>query len=65
LASRTFIALSERIASFVFGGTTLLRTRWKPLVDDPARGVFWGPPDESGQYRRWSRAWFEWRSDRA
>ena len=30
-------------------------------VDDPARGVFWGPPDEGGNQQRWSRAWFEWR----
>ena len=31
--------------------------------DDPAAGVFWGPPLESGVPRRWSRAWFEWRDD--
>jgi hypothetical protein len=31
-------------------------------LDDPERGIFWGPPDESGQYRRWSRVWFDWRS---
>jgi hypothetical protein len=30
-------------------------------LDDPARGVFWGPPGMSGQHIRWSRAWFEWR----
>jgi hypothetical protein len=30
-------------------------------VDDPGNGVFWGPSDASGNYRRWSRAWFEWR----
>ena len=30
-------------------------------VDDPVRGVFWGPPDEGGNQQRWSRAWFEWR----
>jgi hypothetical protein len=30
-------------------------------VDDSDNGVFWGPPDASGNYRRWSRAWFEWR----
>ena len=30
-------------------------------VDDPARGVFWGPPDEGGNQQRWSRAWSKWR----
>jgi hypothetical protein len=30
--------------------------------DDPDRGVFWGPPPESGGTpQRWSRAWFDWR----
>jgi hypothetical protein len=32
-------------------------------VDDPGRGVFWGPP-EGGVPRRWSRAWFDWRAER-
>jgi hypothetical protein len=31
-------------------------------VDDPTRGVFWGPPDETGKPRRWSRPWYPWRS---
>lgn len=30
--------------------------------DDPANGVFWGPPDpESGRQLVWSRPWYEWR----
>jgi hypothetical protein len=37
------------------------RLRHGVCVDDPARGVFWGPPDMRGNQRRWSRAWFEWR----
>jgi hypothetical protein len=33
-------------------------------VDDPGRGVFWGPPSGStGVPIRWSRVWFEWRSE--
>jgi hypothetical protein len=28
--------------------------------DDPARGIYWGPPDEFG-VRRWSRLWYQWR----
>lgn len=31
-------------------------------ADDVAAGVFWGPPDEHGVSRRWSRAWFDWRN---
>jgi hypothetical protein len=34
--------------------------RRRVCADDPAR-VFWGPPDKTGNYRLWSRAWFEWR----
>jgi hypothetical protein len=30
--------------------------------DDPENGVFWSPPDGLVQ-RRWSRAWFDWRSE--
>jgi hypothetical protein len=26
-------------------------------VDDPARGIYWSPPDENGGQRRWSREW--------
>jgi hypothetical protein len=39
-----------------------------PVVraDDPANGVFWGPPDpDTGRQLRWSRKWFEWRSEDA
>jgi hypothetical protein len=28
-------------------------------VDDPESGIYWGPPDENGVCRRWSRAWFD------
>jgi hypothetical protein len=32
--------------------------------DDPERGIFWGPPDgETGEPRRWSRVWWDWRDD--
>jgi hypothetical protein len=32
--------------------------------DDPANGVFWGPPELlSGRPRRWSRAWSDWRGE--
>ena len=31
--------------------------------DDPARGIFYGPPESDGKPRRWSRAWFPWRDD--
>ena len=31
--------------------------------DDPARGVFWGPPDMDGNPRPWSRVWFDWRTE--
>jgi hypothetical protein len=30
--------------------------------DDPERGIYWGPPDERGLPRRWSRPWFRWRT---
>jgi hypothetical protein len=32
--------------------------------DDPANGVFWGPPMENGQPRPWSKAWYDWRTER-
>lgn len=44
---------------------------WAPRVleeapeDDPEHGIYWGPPDEYGNYRRWSRAWYDWRSEAA
>jgi hypothetical protein len=32
--------------------------------DDPARGVFWGPPPGEGQPPRpWSQKWYEWRAE--
>ena len=31
--------------------------------DDPARGIYWGPPGLNGEPMRWSRPWFEWRND--
>ena len=32
--------------------------------DDPKRGIFWGPPSEpGGKPQRWSRHWFDWRSE--
>jgi hypothetical protein len=32
--------------------------------DDPERGIYWGPPSEpGGKPRRWSRPWFDWRSE--
>jgi len=31
--------------------------------DDPARGIYWGPPGLNGDPMRWSRPWFEWRKD--
>jgi hypothetical protein len=32
--------------------------------DDPSRNLYWGPPDETtGKPRRWSRPWFNWRSE--
>jgi len=32
--------------------------------DDPERGIFWGPPTEpGGKPQRWSRPWFDWRSE--
>jgi hypothetical protein len=33
------------------------------FVDDPERGVFWGPPGVDGKPTRWSRAWFDWRGE--
>jgi hypothetical protein len=33
--------------------------------DDPANHVFWGPPDPvTGYQLRWSRPWYDWRSER-
>ena len=31
---------------------------------DPENGVFWGPPIENGQPRPWSKAWYDWRTER-
>jgi hypothetical protein len=32
--------------------------------DDPARGIYWGPPSEpGGPPRRWSRHWHDWRPE--
>jgi hypothetical protein len=32
--------------------------------DDPERGIFWGPPSvPGGKPVRWSRPWFDWRSE--
>lgn len=39
--------------------------RARVCVDDPSRGLYWGPPDVSGNARPWSRAWFEWRAGEA
>lgn len=35
------------------------RRKRPPIVqiDDPARGIYWSPPDENGRQRRWSRSW--------
>jgi HNH endonuclease len=33
------------------------------LEDDPERGIFWAPPGRPRASRRWSRAWFDWRSE--
>ena len=41
-------------------GAALAHERW--YEDDPARGIFWGPPSEpGGMPMRWSRPWFDWR----
>jgi hypothetical protein len=32
------------------------------LEDDPAGGIYWGPPDERGHQLRWSRPWYDWRA---
>ena len=38
--------------------------RPESYVDDPDRGVFWGPPSlTDGRPVRWSRAWFPWREE--
>jgi hypothetical protein len=34
-------------------------------IDDPVRGLFWGPKDENGLHMRWSRAWFDWKNERS
>ncbi len=42
---------------------------WAPRVledaptDDPERRIYWGPPNVHGEYLRWSRAWYDWRSE--
>jgi hypothetical protein len=34
--------------------------------DDPENGIFWGPPTQpKGEPIRWSRPWFDWRSEAA
>jgi HNH endonuclease len=33
--------------------------------DDPAAGIFWGPKQPNGMYTRWSRPWFDWRSEQS
>jgi hypothetical protein len=40
------------------------RQTLETFVDDPAAGVYWGPPAEvGGPPRRWSRHWFDWRRE--
>jgi hypothetical protein len=36
-----------------------------PPMDDPENGVFWGPKQPNGHYTRWSRPWFDWRSEQS
>ncbi|HEY8776556.1 MAG TPA: hypothetical protein VIM33_08785 [Gaiellaceae bacterium] len=45
----------------------VLKVRPAPRLreDDPGSGIFWGPPDENGQQRQWSRVWFPWRDPEA
>jgi hypothetical protein len=31
--------------------------------DDPEAGIFWGPKQPNGMHTRWSRPWFDWRSE--
>jgi hypothetical protein len=31
--------------------------------EDPDAGIFWGPKQPNGMMTRWSRPWFDWRSD--
>ena len=31
--------------------------------DEPENGIFWGPKQPNGHYTRWSRPWFDWRSE--
>jgi hypothetical protein len=33
--------------------------------DDPEAGIYWAPPGPNGMHRRWSRPWFDWRSEAA
>jgi hypothetical protein len=45
-------------------GAAVAHGRW--YEDDPARGIFWGPPSEpGGMPMRWSRQWYEWREPTA
>lgn len=43
--------------------------RWRQIArdpkwrDDPARGVYWGPPGLGGVPLRWSQAWYPWRDE--
>jgi hypothetical protein len=37
-------------------------SRRETYEDDPANGVYWGPPTHPGDPpRRWSRHWYDWR----
>jgi hypothetical protein len=33
--------------------------------DDPEAGILWGPKQPNGHYTRWSRPWFDWRSEQS
>jgi hypothetical protein len=33
--------------------------------DDPEAGIFWGPKQPNGMMTRWSRPWFDWRSEQS
>jgi hypothetical protein len=46
-------------------GEPAARARSPYPADKPEAGVFYGPPSDGGRVRRWSRAWFDWRSDPA
>jgi hypothetical protein len=57
-----------RGVSHAYCNTTAPMTRAKQepelKEDDPERGVFWSPPnDTNGAQMRWSRPWSDWRND--